>query len=294
MRIAVIGAGSIGRRHLADLVAIGGHQLTVYDNNPAVLDSIDGDPRWTVHGLPQTLWAWKPQAVIICTPPDSHMNWADQAFIHDCHAFIEKPLALELPAIIESAGWITHVACPLRYVPEFMNAKRHIGNDPSRFAPILVSIVGQYNLYRDRPDYLTSYHVQTGALLDIGSHAVDLAQWMFGPAVIQRALIRNDPWLHLPDNCDSGAELLLQHGKAPTVAIAVNWSCENRLWRVMAGVAESALETGFTAPTDIDSAYRAEMAAFLDCCETGKPADNPLSEARRTLALLLEAKRCAR
>ncbi len=299
MKIGIIGAGSIGSRHIKDIAAIGGHPMRVYDIDPARAQAACLD-EWTFAvSTPEELWSWQPAAVIICTPPDSHIEWAAAAAEHGAYVFIEKPLALSwegvdgLRLLLAVRGLVSHVACPLRYVPEFIDARKHIGYNPARHSILLAQIVGQYDLRVGRPDFATSYHGSTGALLDIGSHAVDLAQWLFGPATLRRAEVDRNPWLgqYLPAECDTSAQLILEHASKTLSAIYVNWVCEHRLWRVSTGPPEGAGDMGWTLPDyEIDGMYRSEMIAFLAACHAGKGADNPVSEAAQTLALLLEAK----
>ena len=83
MRIGIIGLGSIGTRHLNNLTEMGGHKLAVYD------------PVLTEHAFAtiESFWACEPEAVVICTPPEHHYNYAAQAIRRNIHVFIEKPIA---------------------------------------------------------------------------------------------------------------------------------------------------------------------------------------------------------
>ena len=81
MKIAIVGLGSIGQRHTKDIIALGGgHPLALYDIDPAAQARV-GDMGEFVYWAetPAQLWAWQPHAVIICTPPDSHITWATAA-----------------------------------------------------------------------------------------------------------------------------------------------------------------------------------------------------------------------
>jgi len=40
------------------------------------------------------LWAWKPEAVLICTPPETHYKLARETLRNMAHCFIEKPIAM--------------------------------------------------------------------------------------------------------------------------------------------------------------------------------------------------------
>lgn len=91
MRIALIGCGSIGRRHLANLEQLGIYRVRVYDTNT---QKSHDTQQFVAHGLP-SLWRWKPEATLICTPPDTHVRLALDAVSAGSHIFIEKPLSDE-------------------------------------------------------------------------------------------------------------------------------------------------------------------------------------------------------
>ena len=91
-KIGVIGLGSIGKRHVTNLLEMGGHEILGCDSSV-------GQEGWTV-GLPiqavsdpLIVWDYKPDVVLICTPPASHAPLTLQAMEVNAHVFIEKPLA---------------------------------------------------------------------------------------------------------------------------------------------------------------------------------------------------------
>ncbi len=294
MKIAIIGLGSIGTRHAKDIIAIGGgHPLALYDIDPEAQARV-GDLGEFVYWAQshEQLWAWEPAAAIICTPPDSHITWALSAARRGCHVFIEKPLSLnmvgvgELDVELAKRGLVSHVACPLRYVPALAGIK--VGVKAGRYGSNLRAAVdGLYYLPATRPDYKSAYMAQTGALLDIGSHAADLLIWMLGAAVLEGAMLR--PGYSIGLQCEGGASVALRHSRTSTSTFHVSWADPVRQW-TFAITGDSAQEVWDMPPEGIDSAYRAEMVAFLAACHAGKGADNPVSEAAQTLALLLEAK----
>jgi predicted dehydrogenase len=273
MRVAIIGAGSIGQRHARDAAALG-HDVLRYD----VLRE-----RSDVATVAE-LWAWEPDAAVICTWPDSHVEWAFEAARRGCNLFVEKPLALSMEHIDKLRTFtryqITHVACPLRYV----DVLRELHADRARYDG--ATITAGYPLATVTPGYRTSYHASTGVLLDIGSHALDLLQWFFGPAYFQSCEWEYANRLGLP--CDSYTAMTVVHSDGRRSDLSVDWLMRRRKWNVhmhgSGGVGDC------DVPANIDSAYRAEMAAFLAACEAGVPADNPLDEAAGTLRTLLEAR----
>src|SRR5215211_3596695 len=76
MRILVVGLGSMGRRRIRNLRAIGGQELGGVEpserRRAAVADEL-GIPTW---GSVDEAMAWEPDALIISTPPDHHTEYA--------------------------------------------------------------------------------------------------------------------------------------------------------------------------------------------------------------------------
>jgi predicted dehydrogenase len=79
-RIAVIGAGSIGKRHLANLQSLGCEAVA--------FDLVPGGhvrPCWDLD-------AFHPDAVVIATPWDAHLAWVEWAVDAGIPFLVEKPL----------------------------------------------------------------------------------------------------------------------------------------------------------------------------------------------------------
>lgn len=91
MRICVIGLGSIGMRHVHNLLEMGEADLLGYDVRI-------GEPSFSCAPIQGTnsldiVWDWKPEAVLICTPPDTHYLFLSIAPLHHVrYVFVEKPL----------------------------------------------------------------------------------------------------------------------------------------------------------------------------------------------------------
>lgn len=80
MRIAVIGMGSIGFRHARNLKTLGYSHVQGWDTDPAKGSPID--------------WSWKPEVVLVCTPPNDHVWTAGRALVEGVKGlFVEKPLS---------------------------------------------------------------------------------------------------------------------------------------------------------------------------------------------------------
>ena len=92
MKIGLLGLGSIGKRHAANLFALGEKNLIAYDT--AVWDqSLNDYPHIdTICCSIEEFWKQKPEAVLISTPPSTHHALATEVLTRGIHCFIEKPI----------------------------------------------------------------------------------------------------------------------------------------------------------------------------------------------------------
>jgi predicted dehydrogenase len=99
-RALVVGCGSIGRRHARNLKALGVQQLGFCDTSTEALkqccEELGGE---IFGGCGEALEKFKPDIVLICTPPVYHVEEALAALRAHAHVFIEKPLSHESSGI---------------------------------------------------------------------------------------------------------------------------------------------------------------------------------------------------
>lgn len=166
MKIGVLGAGSIGSRHIRNLTELG-HNVDVYD--PNVCES-------SLRGV--TEWA---DAVVIATPTAQHFR-----DIRRCHA-LGKPMFVEKPLVGTCEEWISvpteniqMVGYNLRFHSCVKKARELMG--VGRIGrPLWARFTcAQFN---DRPDYL-----RDGVVLN-WSHEIDLAIYLIGAAGFVAAAI---------------------------------------------------------------------------------------------------------
>lgn len=313
MKIAVLGCGSIGKRHLANLGELGGHELGAFD--PFAVPALPG-----VKALSslREVWEWKPEVVLVAAPTAEHFELALAAARQGCHLFIEKPLSFTLDGIheltqeIEKRGLISMVGCNMRF--HFGPKTVHQQIESGVIGEILSARVQCGSFlpdWRPQTDYRQSYSASTesgGAILDC-IHELDLALWHFGPAHLIAAA-------HLPARSigletDGLAELLLRHESGTLSSVHLNFvqrdysrRCEiigtlgTLRWEFFSNRVEIYGEDGelvemLVAPSDyeLNQMYLDEMECFLGAITTGQTAPNPVSEAAATLQIALEARR---
>ncbi|MEL7361028.1 MAG: Gfo/Idh/MocA family oxidoreductase [Bacteroidota bacterium] len=89
--ILIAGLGSIGRRHLRNLVALGGPPPLLYRTGKGQAGDLNHDVP-TVHDLGDAL-AQRPQAVVVSNPTALHVETALAAAKAGCHLLLEKPIS---------------------------------------------------------------------------------------------------------------------------------------------------------------------------------------------------------
>ncbi len=98
-RILIIGAGSIGLRHLKNLKALGVKTLVVLDLDKNRLREAEKGFRVKTYNSLVAALKEKWSAVFICTPPSTHIGIALEIAKHRTPMFIEKPLSHNLQGI---------------------------------------------------------------------------------------------------------------------------------------------------------------------------------------------------
>src|SRR5258707_5865272 len=122
--VAVIGAGSIGYRHLRNLEHLGIERLLVYEP--------DADRRSRIQADHQS-WQWfsklsdaldqRPQVAIVASPSEYHEEHTDAALACGCAVFVEKPLSFRMGRLEQIAQraianhLVSMVACNMRFHP---------------------------------------------------------------------------------------------------------------------------------------------------------------------------------
>ncbi len=187
INVAVAGLGRIGKIHLKNLcrnfpeikvVAV----MDVFDESKAIADEYnipvfvkDFDELLAVPGV---------DAVVICSPTDTHAGYVVKAAKAGKHIFCEKPLDLSLDrvkevlAIVEECGVKLMLGFNRRFDPEFKKIRQLVVNDAVGDVQI-VKITS-----RDPGPPPVSYvKVSGGMFLDMTIHDFDMARYISGKQV---------------------------------------------------------------------------------------------------------------
>lgn len=285
MKIGVVGHGSIGRRHAANLRAMG-HEVVIYD--PAYSAGLRFE-RHVYETCP---------AVVIATPTNVHWGCIRAAAERGCHMLVEKPIAsgdlrglqmsLDLAA---SKGAVVMMGNNLRFHPCVIEAKNKLL--PEIGAPLWASFTCAAKSVK--PLYLSD-----GVIMNTGAHEVDLALHLLGPAKVITATAR------LTAGHDDIADFVLQHynGCRSNFHLDFVTEPEIRSFRIIGKKGDIFCELParfvrarvngqrdqFHGPGSYDDDYIAEMEDFIFQCAGGPPRDRAATGADglETLKLLLD------
>jgi UDP-N-acetyl-2-amino-2-deoxyglucuronate dehydrogenase len=197
LTVAVVGAGIIGRNHVAAILRIPElHIVAVVDPiTPAatrLAGTIPSAPACFV-SLAEALPATKPQLVVICTPSGQHVEQALEALASGAHVVIEKPLDVSVARarpLVEAArsatGQIVSVISQHRFDPATVAVSDAIR--AGRFGR-LTSAVATVPWWRGQDYYDSAGWRGTlaldggGALMNQGVHTLDLLIHFLGRPV---------------------------------------------------------------------------------------------------------------
>lgn len=316
-RVVIAGLGSIGRRHLANLQALGVDQIVVQTTR--VEQAREHTRGAVVSELEEALES-EPDVVLVCTPTASHLSVALTAARAGAQLFVEKPLShsmtgvVELARIVGERQLLAMVGFDLRFDPGLRRIKALL--DAGRIGRILSvqAQVGQYLPdWRPEQDYRRSYSAQAsrggGVVLDL-IHELDYVTWLAGPATEVGCLAGRVSDLEIDTEDVAAIVVRFESGAIGTVHLDYLQRTPTRTCRLIgeAGTIEwdyhtqtvrtflpgSGLADTFTYPSFTrNDRFVAEMRHLLACLDGDETPECDLPSAERSLALALAAKAAA-
>ena len=189
MKILIAGLGSIGRRHLRHLKALGADDILLYRTHQSTL------PDEELTGLPvetdlQAALAHKPDAVIVSNPTAMHLDVAIPAAEAGCHILLEKPVSDSLDRLnmlkdaAAASGSRILVGFQFRYHPGLMKiaevlAEGLVGRPLSYRAHWGEYLPGWHPWEDYRKGYSARKDLGGGVILTL-THVLDYVHWLLG------------------------------------------------------------------------------------------------------------------
>jgi len=220
VQIGLIGVGRIGRLHAEHLSCRlpGARLVMVNDVNEAAARECAqrfGVPEWNadyrkVIAHPQI------QAVVICSPTDTHAAMIEAAAASGKHVFCEKPIDADLGRIdrtlkaVEQAKVLLQVGFNRRFDPNFRRVRQAVASGEIG-TPHQVRITS-----RDPAPPPLEYVVKSGGIfLDMTIHDFDMARFLVGDEVEEvyaTGSARVDPAIGKAGDLDTAVALLKFRG----------------------------------------------------------------------------------
>jgi predicted dehydrogenase len=317
LRVAVIGFGTMGRKHTKNCSRIGGVEVAtvvgVDEAEAEVIRAEAGVPAYT--DAIKMLNEVPVDAVILATPPGVRRETVMAAAGMGKSLFLEKPITLNLQTareycdIAEKRSLVNAVGFQLRYSPLTERAKEIV--EGRTVTHVRTACTTSYYLKRDVPDWFLQRRHSGGPLLEQAIHPIDIARLLVGD--ITHVFARAERLL-FPDagELDSEDTIVLAYRFASgalgthTDSCAMtefNWEVElfGPDWRLLVDFARKRL-SGHTGEAtigqdfpDIDL-HLLEMQAFLKAVRNHKPdfVRSDFADATKTLATVLAGDRSIR
>lgn len=185
-RAVVVGAGSVGRRHLRNLAALGIDAIALR-SGAGQRGALDG---W------RTVWTWEdaaafePQLAIVANPTSLHLSATFSALTLGCHVLVEKPLADTLDGIATVASVAAFVdravivGYQFRFHPTLGTVREWIASGAIGEVVSAAAHWGEHLAdWHPDEDYRLGYSARRalggGVVLTL-SHPIDYLRWLLG------------------------------------------------------------------------------------------------------------------
>jgi len=311
-RVLVIGAGSIGERHIRCFLATERVDVAICEPNITVRQAMQGR-----YGVAQSFGsivdslASQFDLAVVATPAQFHVLQAQLLVEQGIHVLVEKPLSLNLNGIKElentaaSRGVSAGVAYPYRAHPAVAAMRAAIAT--GRFGqPLEVIVVAGQHFPTYRPAYREIYYRDRatggGAIQDALTHLINVVEWIVGPStrviadaahLILEGVTVEDTVHVLARNTNVATSYVLnQHQPANELSVTV--ICEGGQTRFEGHQAKWSWITEVDGAwheervmLDRDTLFRQQAEAFLDAIDERRPPLCPINEGRATVETVL-------
>ena len=311
VNVALLGAGRIGKVHAKAVGAAAGATLVaVADAFPEGADTLAAAYGARVSTIDEIAAAGDIDAVIICTPTDTHADLIEKFARAGKAIFCEKPVDLSLDRVkaclktVEDLGATLMLGFNRRFDPHFRAVRAAI--DEGRIGDVEMVQITSRDPGAPPPSYITS---SGGIFRDMTIHDFDMARFLLGDevtTVYATASVLVDPEIGKLGDYDSAMVVLTTaSGKQCSISNSrrATYGYDQRIEvHGSKGVVsaenqrpvsiEVATEAGYTRPplhdffmTRYTEAYAAEITAFVEAIETGTAPSPSGEDGLKALAL---------
>ncbi len=293
INLGIIGLGFIGKVHLRNCLSLkSANVVAVADVSKKALKYARelGVKRLFTdyHGL---LKQPDVDAVVISLPTYLHAPCAISAAEEGKHIFLEKPLARNLRegrdilSVVRRYNVRLMVGYPLRFMPGFVNLKRRVesgelGDIQTAYA---VNIGAGPFFHRTEsttprpvPEWwLNKELTGGGALMDLGSHMINLTRWYFGEVIDIKALLGYRFSLNVEDHAicfikfESGTSAIINVGwfsQEASIGVALHGTVNHAIFfQSSQNKVTTAINLILGRTPKFFVPYKEEMSHFVNC-----------------------------
>lgn len=231
MKILFIGLGSIGQRHLRNLLTLGNFEYYAYRKRNLVLPEEFQDVKFTVINDLSELETIKPQLCILAAPPIVQQEVLPIIVRNGIDFFVEKPIGIDLKLLqkllpmVKEKKIISMVGYNLRYHPIHKRLSQIIDQGILGNISSIRSVVGQYLPdWHPQEDYRLGYsankHLGGGAILDL-IHEIDFVYSLFGKVNDLKSV--SSKISHLQINVEDVAEIVMKFASGILGSVHVDY-----------------------------------------------------------------------
>ena len=189
MHILVIGAGSIGKRHVHNFLRLDGVRISIAEPSEVVRDAIQTEyPIEAAYADYRDADLSSFDGAIVCVPSNLHVPMTSKIIAAGTHVLCEKPLSTstdgiaELKKLRDQMGVVVAIAFVMRITPVAKVLKAEIG----RIGHVhLVRLAAGQNWPKMRVGFPPAYAIRRetggGCIPDHLVHQINLFEWLFGP-----------------------------------------------------------------------------------------------------------------
>jgi len=315
MKALVVGYGSIGQRHVNNLLAYPNMEILILTKRKKIQPR---NKRCKIYHSIQECIEVKPDFAVICNETRYHLDTALKLAQNNIHLFIEKPLSNSTNKIqnlldtVENKHLITLVGCNMRFHQSLKKIKQLIvSNKIGKILSVKVesgSFLPDWHPYEDYRRSYASKKILGGGVILTCIHELDYLCWFFGlpKKIISLTGKLSDLQIDVEDYAamiltfDNNimAEIHLDYFQQPDFRECkiigtkgtIYWNSTKNLVEFYDIKSRKWSEILKIKNYDRNSMYKDEMAHFIVCIKNKHETINPVSEATKILKAALIAR----
>ena len=264
VKIAIVGMGSIGKRHYSNIEKLG-HTPYGIDIGDTLNFNVD--------------------CAFICSPTKYHLVHSLEYLKREIPVFIEKPLTYRKEDLKKFIPYYKHpismVGCNMRFHPAVRSAKDFINKNKVIFVR---AEFGYYLPFWRKGDYRKSYSASEdgGVILD-AIHEIDYLFWLFGSFKDIRIACSKISDLDIKREDIAELSIIFDNGVSASVHLDYLLRSYHRKLEIVSN--HQSIKFNIS-PTNL--CFKKEVLYFIDCVQNNKMPMNNIMEASYVLEKVLE------